>query len=266
MRYARPMRRLGPWCLLGYAAGCSIEPTGKGELAAPTLSDVSRSALNRVLVFTRTAGFRHESIEDGLAALKQLASAHGFTIEQTEDGADFNDETLARFDVVLWLSTTGDVLDAEEQAALERYIRAGGGWVGVHAAADTEYDWPWYGELLGGGAYFTSHPHIQSARLGVEVADHASTAHLPPSWMVLDEWYNFRKNPRGVVTVLMTVDESSYEPGPGAMGSDHPIAWFHEFDGGRSWYTALGHRPELYRDEGFLQHWLGGIRWAAGLE
>lgn len=221
--------------------------------------------LTRVLLFTRTAGFRHASIADGVQAIEQLATAHGFAVEHTEDGADFNDDNLGRFEVVIWLSTTGDVLAEPEQAAFERYIRAGGGWVGVHAAADTEYDWAWYGQLLGGGAYFASHPQIQTAQLDVEISDHASTAHLPPSLTLEDEWYNFQVNPRGATSVLMTLDESSYQPGEGAMGDDHPIAWYHEFEGGRAWYTALGHRPELYRDERFVEHLMGGVRWAAGV-
>ena len=220
--------------------------------------------LTRVLLFTRTAGFRHASIADGVQAIEQLAAAHGFAVEHTDDGADFNDDNLGRFEVVIWLSTTGDVLVEPEQAAFERYIRAGGGWVGVHAAADTEYDWAWYGQLLG-GAYFASHPHIQTAQLDVEILDHPSTAHLPPSLTMEDEWYNFRVNPRGATSVLMTLDESSYQPGEGAMGDDHPIAWYHEFEGGRAWYTALGHRPELYRDERFVEHLMGGVRWAAGV-
>lgn len=249
-----------------FSAACTPEQSRTAEPQAPsaeTSAVNSTASLERALVFTRTEGYRHASIEDGLAALNALAQEQGFVVEHTEDAADFSDETLARFDVVVWLNTTGDVLDDAAQAALERYIRSGGGWVGVHAAADAEYDWPWYGELLGAGAYFASHPEIQDAALVVERGDHASTVHLPRSWSVRDEWYNFQTNPRGAVSVLMTVDESSYEPGPGAMGTDHPIAWYHELEGGRSWYTALGHRPELYRDERFLQHLLGGIRWAA---
>jgi len=136
--------------------------------------------------------------------------------------------------------------------------------VGVHAAADTEYGWPWYGQLIGGNAWFKSHPAIQTVTLNVEKADHASTAHLPATFQLQDEWYNFQANPRASVTVLLTLDESSYTPGVDAMG-DHPIAWFHEFDGGRAWYTALGHRQELYQDPSFTQHLLGGIRWAAGV-
>jgi type 1 glutamine amidotransferase len=221
-------------------------------------------ALDNVLVFSRTVGYRHGSIGPGIEALRRLGTDHGFAVTATEDPAQFDDARLAGFDVVVFLSTTMDVLDDTQQAAFQRYIRGGGGWVGVHAAADTEYGWGWYGQLIGGNAWFKSHPEIQMATLNVEAPRHASTEHLPATFQLMDEWYNFRVNPRSVVTVILTLDESSYSPHVGAMG-DHPIAWFHEFDGGRAWYTALGHRQELYQDPLFTQHLLGGIRWAAGV-
>jgi cytochrome c len=221
-------------------------------------------SLENVLVFTRTTGFRHDSIAAGVQALVTLGDANGFAVEQTEDPIAFSDAGLSEYDVVVWLSTTADVLDAEQQAAFERYIRAGGGWVGVHSASDTEYDWPWYGQLLGGDAYFRIHPAIQTAELNVEEGSHPSTAHLPATFSMEDEWYNFQANPRASVSVLMTLNESTYVAGEGAM-TDHPIAWYHEFDGGRAWYTALGHRQELYQDPRFTQHLLGGIRWVAGV-
>jgi type 1 glutamine amidotransferase len=217
-----------------------------------------------VLVFSRTLGQRHDAIGPGIAAIRQLGSANDFAVTATEDPAHFNDAALAAFDAVVFLSTSLDVLDEAQQGAFERYIQAGGGWVGVHAAADTEYGWPWYGQLIGGDAWLASHPEIQTVTLVVEMAEHPSTAHLPSVFQLQDEWYNFQVNPRASVTVLLTLDEGSYSPGPDAMG-DHPIAWFHEFDGGRAWYTALGHRQELYRDPLFTQHLLGGIRWAAGV-
>jgi type 1 glutamine amidotransferase len=234
------------------------EPEGTGTVATPP-------TLTRVLVFTRTAGYRHDSIGAGVEAIRQLGNNNGFAVEATEDPAQFNDAGLASFDVVVWLSTTADVLNDEQQGAFERYIQAGGGWVGVHAAADTEYTWPWYGQLLGGNAWFLIHPAIQTVQLDVEEPDHASTAHLPARFSLQDEWYNYMVNPRPAVNVLLRLDESSYQVGEGAMGSDHPIAWYHEFDGGRAWYTGLGHRIELYTDPVFTQHLLGGIRWAAGV-
>lgn len=245
--------------------GGTATPANNGVTGQPPAGEAPSAVLESVLVFTRTSGYRHDSIGVGTEAIVSLGAQNGFAVQQTEDPAMFNDAVLAGFDVVVWLSTTAEVLDEVQQAAFQRYIQAGGGWVGVHAAADTEYGWAWYGELLGGGAYFQSHPEIQSARVEVEDADHPSAAHLDPSFDLTDEWYNFQANPRGIVSVILTLDESSYSPGAGAMGADHPIAWSHEFDGGRAWYTALGHRAELYVDPLFTEHLLGGIRWAAGV-
>lgn len=246
------------------AGGASAEGGGSGTDNTGGAPSSAPPSLESVLVFTRTTGFRHDSIAAGVQALVALGVANGFAVEQTEEPAVFSDAGLADHDVVVWLNTTADVLDADQQAAFERYIRAGGGWVGVHSASDTEYDWPWYGQLLGGGAYFQIHPAIQTAELNVEEGSHPSTAHLPATFSMEDEWYNFQANPREAVTVLMTLNEASYQPGEGAM-VDHPIAWYHEFDGGRAWYTALGHRQELYQDPRFTQHLLGGIRWVAGV-
>jgi type 1 glutamine amidotransferase len=217
----------------------------------------------RVLVFSKTVGFRHDSIPAGIALVHSLGAANGFAVEATEDSAQLTDANLDRFEAVIWLNTTGNVLANAQQAAFERYMRAGGGFVGVHSAADTEYVWPFYGTVLGGDAWFANHPAIQTATLVVEDSSHPSTAHLPPSFAFTDEWYNFQANPRPAVTVLARVDESSYDPGPGAMG-DHPIAWCHRVDLGRAWYTNLGHRIETYSDPAFVPHLLGGIRWAAG--
>lgn len=217
-----------------------------------------------VLVFSKTAGFRHGSIPVGIAAIQQLGVEHGFTVDATEDSAAFTDANLANYQAVIWLSTTGDVLNNEQQAAFERYIQAGGGYAGIHAASDTEYDWSWYGELV--GAYFNSHPANQQATVKVEDPAHPSTAELPEQWSRYDEWYNFRTNPRGDVHVLATLDETSYSAGSGAMGHDHPIAWCQDYDGGRAWYTGGGHTNESYAEPQFLAHLLGGIRTAAGVQ
>ncbi|WP_425484914.1 ThuA domain-containing protein [Amycolatopsis anabasis] len=214
-----------------------------------------------VLVFAKTAGYRHDSIPAGIAAIRELGAGNDFTVEATEDAGAFTEANLARFDAVVWLSTTGDVLNADQQAAFERYIAGGGGYAGVHAAADTEYDWPWYGELV--GAWFASHPRIQPATVKVEDHQHPSTAGLPYQWPRTDEWYNFRANPRRNVHVLASLDESTYQPGDGAMG-DHPISWCHPSGTGRSWYTGLGHTTESYAEAAFRQHLLGGILYATG--
>ena len=154
------------------------------------------------------------------------------------------------------------MLDEQEQAAFEAYIGAGGGYTGIHAASDTEYDWPWYGGLV--GAYFARHPEIQSASMLVENGSHPSTAHLGTVWTRTDEWYDFQTNPRGQVNVLLTLDESTYNGG--GMGIDHPIAWFHDYMGGRSWYTGGGHTVESYTEPDFRAHLLGGLRYAIGLD
>lgn len=214
----------------------------------------------RILVFSKTAGFRHDSIPDGIAALRELGAEGGFTVEDTEDAAVFTPDRLAEYDAVVFLSTTGDVLDEEQQAAFEGYIQQGGGYAGVHAAADTEYDWPWYGGLV--GAWFDSHPLIQPATVEVEDRAHPATAHLGVTWDRTDEWYNYRANPRENVRVLAALDEESYHGG--TMDGDHPIVWCQEYEGGRAFYTGGGHTKESYAEDAFRAHLLGGIRWAAG--
>jgi type 1 glutamine amidotransferase len=166
---------------------------------------------------------------------------------------------LKQYDAVVFLSTTGNILNDEQQKAFEEFIRSGKGFVGIHAAADTEYDWPWYGKLV--GAYFVSHPKQQKAKLTITDHKHASTKHLPTTWERFDEWYNY-KSRNNDVKVLMTIDESSYQGGK--EGAYHPMAWYHSFDGGRSFYTALGHTDESYKEENFLKHLLGGIKYAVG--
>ena len=239
-----------------------------GQAASGNQADPRRAAAAkkvRVLVFSKTAGFRHTSIEPGVEAIGRLGAGNGFEVDATEDAADFTTRNLRRYAAVVFLSTTGDVLDEPQQEALERYIGEGGGYAGIHAAADTEYDWPFYGKLV--GAYFLSHPlfpkWLQDARIDVVDRTHPSTRHLPFRWTHFDEWYDYRANPRGKVHVLATVDERSYDGGK--SGPDHPIAWCRNFAGGRSWYTGLGHKDESYAEPEFLKHILGGIKWAAGM-
>ncbi|GAA1608503.1 ThuA domain-containing protein [Catellatospora bangladeshensis] len=226
-------------------------------LAAPL--PASAAPLTKVLVFSKTAGFRHSSIPNGIAAIQALGTANGFTVTATEDAAQFTTANLAQYQAVIWLSTTGDVLNTTQEAAFQSYIASGGGYVGIHAAADTEYDWSWYGGLV--GAYFASHPATQQATIRVEDRANISTAHLPPTWTRTDEWYNYRANPRGNVKVLSSLVESSYSGG--TMG-DHPITWCQNYGGGRSWYTGLGHTEETYADANFRTMLLGGIQIAAG--
>jgi type 1 glutamine amidotransferase len=239
----------------------------------------------RLLVYSQTDGFRHASIETGVETVRQLGLMHGFEVDHTEDPSAFTPDNLARYAVVMWLSTTGDLLDADQRSAFERYIAEGGGYAGVHSASDTNYDWPFYGELV--GAYFHSHPifplatdegpGVQSGELRVEAPDQPSVAHLPQPWILSDEFYSFRSNPRGRVRVLLDIDESSYNQDPNttnisqgsillgetAVMNDHPMSWCHDNLGGRAWYTALGHSVTLYGDGLFRQHLLNGILTAA---
>lgn len=226
-----------------------------------TCSKAQKSGINtkRVLVFSKTRGFRHQSIPDGIVAIKKLGAVNGFEVVATEDSSKFLADTLKKYSAVIFLSTTGNILNDEQQVAFENYIKNGGGYIGVHAAADTEYDWPWYGKLV--GAYFKSHPKQQNAKLDVVNKNHISTKHLPDVWQRWDEWYNY-KNLSTTATVLIKLDEKSYTGG--ANGDNHPIAWYNNFEGGRSFYTGLGHTSESYVEENFLKHLLGGIQYAMG--
>jgi type 1 glutamine amidotransferase len=210
----------------------------------------------RVLLFSRTAGYRHASIPAGIDAIGAELAGQA-EVDATEDAAAFTRANLARYRAVVFLNTSGPVLDAGQKAAFEAYIRAGGGFAGVHCAAATEDGWPFYRDLV--GAQFQAHPPVQPATVRVEDPDHPATVGLPRVWPRIDEWYDFRTNPRGAVRVLLTVDESSYDGG--ATGADHPLAWCRA----RSFYTALGHTVESYAEPELRAHLAGGIRYAAGL-
>ncbi|TME53049.1 MAG: ThuA domain-containing protein [Chloroflexi bacterium] len=255
------------FCLAGLflvLTACSPRGAPPAATPSPSLAVASSSpspTAVRILVFSRTAAFRHAAIPVAIASIVHLGSEHGYLVDATEDGEAFSDANLARYRAVVFLLTTGDVLDEAQQAAFERFIRAGGGFAGVHSASDTEYGWAWYGKLV--GAYFQRHPAVQSAVIRIEDASHPSTASVPASWKRTDEWYDFRANPRRDVHVLATVVEATYSGG--GMGADHPIAWCHGFDGGRSWYTAMGHAADSYSDANFLLHLEGGIESVAGI-
>ena len=217
---------------------------------------------SRVLVFSKTAGFRHSSIGVGLAAIRKLGQENGFSVDATEDAGAFTSKNLGRYRAVVFLNTTGDVLDAAQQDDFERYIEAGGGFVGIHSAADTEYDWPWYGRL--NGAWFSGHPNDPNVRKGTfRVLDktHASTEGLPDRWDREDEFYNFKSIDPGI-RVLVDIDEKSYEGG--TNGANHPMSWYHDFDGGRAFYTNMGHTDATFSEPLFLRHLLGGLRYAIG--
>lgn len=234
--------------------------TGAVLLAGALLTAPAQAEPYKILVFSKTAGFRHDSIPAGVQAIRDLGAGNGFTVNHTEDGAAFTASNLAQYKAVVFLNTTGDVLNATQQTAFESYIKGGGGFAGVHSAADTEYDWPFYGGLV--GAYFRSHPATQQAQVKVEDRAHASTGHLPATWTRTDEWYNYRTNPRPDLHVLATLDEGSYSGGD--MG-DHPTSWCQPYQGGRSWYTGGGHTIASYGEPAFRTHLLGGIHYAAGV-
>ena len=220
----------------------------------------------KVLVFSKTAGYYHESIPKGIAAIQKLGTENGFTVDTTSNAELFNEENLAQYATVIFLSTTGDVLNHYQEADFERYIQSGGGFVGIHAAADTEYGWGWYGRLVGG--YFADHPGINDPHPNVQPGKvtktgekHPSTDALPDSWTRTDEWYSYKKmNPN--TKKLLLLDETSYQGGLD-MG-EHPIAWYHDFDGGRAFYTGGGHTNESYEEADFLKHLLAGIQYTIG--
>jgi len=226
-------------------------------------SVAKNSATNktRILVFSKALGYKHASIPAAIKAIQLLGEKNHMHVDTTTDADKFNTIELKNYNSVLFLSTSGNVLNEEQQEAFRKYIQSGGGFVGIHSATDTEYDWPWYGKLL--GAYFSTHPKIQEARVIVKEPRHLSTKHLPVPWVRTDEWYNFRDINKDI-KVLLVVDETSYEGGKN--GVDHPIAWYHEYDGGRSFYTAGGHAAESYSDPLFLEHILGGIKYANGVK
>lgn len=226
-----------------------------------------REGKPRVLIFSKTMGFHHASIDAGIAAIQKLGKENGFDVDTTKNADMFNEDTLKKYATVIFLSTTGDVLDYRQEAAFERYIQAGGGFVGVHAATDTEYDWGWYGRLV--GAWFYDHPgihdknpNVQPGTYNVVDANNDATKHLPKVWKRTDEFYAFKKALAPDVHVLITLDESTYKGGK-RMGY-HPATWYHDFDGGRAFYTAMGHTDESYKEDNYLKMLLAGIKYAIG--
>ena len=232
----------------------------------------TRAAEFQALVFSKTAGFRHTSqIAAGQTLIQDLGNANNFHVEFTEDGNEFHGDTLPQYAVVVFLNTSRDVLSGDQEAAFEQYMANGGGYVGIHSASATEYDWDFYGDLV--GAYFDDHPAQQTATVHLANGTHVSTSHLEESFQHFDEWYNFqvdvtdpnfRINPADNpnITVLLNLDETTYNGG--TMGEPHPISWYQEFGGGRSCYTAMGHSVDTYTESFFIEHVRGGILYAAG--
>ncbi|HVV06652.1 MAG TPA: ThuA domain-containing protein [Puia sp.] len=213
----------------------------------------------KVLIFCKTNGYHHASIAAGTVAIKKLGEENGFDVDVTEDSTQFRYKILKKYAALIFLSPTGKVFGPEEEKALQKYIHHGGGFLGIHAATDCEYNWQWYGDLVGG--YFKSHPKQQQANIIVVDKDNPATKGLPETWSRWDEWYNFKYlNPD--IHVLLKIDEKSYTGGEN--GDNHPMAWYHEYEGGRSFYIELGHTDESYSDPAYLGLLLGGIRYAMG--
>ena len=232
------------------------------ENSLPAAETASSPAFH-ALVFSKTLGFRHDSIPAGIGAIRELGAKYDFAVDATEDSAAFSPTNLVRYQVVILLSVTGDVWNQEQQLAFKEYILAGGGVAAIHgslfgplACAD---NWAWYGEMF--CCAFTNHSAVQQAVVLREDSKHLSTLGLPSRWKRSDEWYNFTGNPRSCAQILATVDESTYQGGK--MGKDHPIAWCRPVGLGRLWYTAMGHTETSYSEPLFRQHLLGGIRYAA---
>jgi uncharacterized protein len=225
-------------------------------LAGALLFQPAAAEGDRLLVFTKTGGYRHDSIPAAVEAVRGLAARHGVAVDHTEDAAIFRRDVLSAFRAVAFVNTTGNVLEDEQRRAFEAFVAAGGSYLGVHSAADTGYDWPWYGRLV--GAWFKNHP--PGLQTGLVRFSRPLREGWPTAWRVTDEFYNFRNGPSGEAAVVARLDESTYEGGE--MGGDHPISWCRTIDGGRSWYTGLGHRPELFLDPVFLAHLEKGVLFA----
>lgn len=214
----------------------------------------------KVLVFSKTKGFRHHSaIAAGKKAFLEMGAKNNFQVDTSENADLFTSTNLKQYAAVVFLCTTGDVFNEQQQQAFQQFIQAGGGYVGLHSSADTEYGWPWFGEL--NGAYFKSHPKQQEAVFNIVDLDNIATAHLPKVWKRFDELYNFKWIGTDL-NILITIDENSYTGG--ANGENHPMSWYHDFNGGRAFYTALGHDNKSFEDPLYLQHVLGGIKYAMG--
>jgi type 1 glutamine amidotransferase len=222
----------------------------------------------KVLIVTTTNGWHHESLHAGVVALKEMANRNLFDAVLWEDPNGFTDNYLKQFGAVIFLNTTGNIFNPEQQKVFERFIQSGKGYVGVHSASDTEYDWEWYTKLV--GRMFHIHPAIQTAKLQVLDATFPGLQGFAQGKLWTEEYYEFSEAKTPGLHVILSVDESSYNPkvqwgdkkGVG-MGKVHPMAWYHNYDGGRAFYTALGHLPTNFSNEAFLDHLYAGIFWAA---
>jgi type 1 glutamine amidotransferase len=261
-------------CLLALAITCyTLQKSGifSSEALLAKTSDSSihlPKSYGDILIFSKTSGFRHHSIEPGIAAITKECANKGWKVFSTENAAYMDSTHLRRFKVVVFLSTTGEILNNPQKSAFEKYIENGGGYAGIHSASDTEHHWPWYENLL--GTFFRDHtflPHMPEAELLTENIGHPINQRLPKKWRKADEWYNFQHNVRGKpgFQILLSLNEDSYSSIWRKMGGDHPISWTHQLRRGRMFYTALGHNAQTFSDPNAMQHIIGGIRWAGQL-
>jgi uncharacterized protein len=218
-----------------------------------------------VLVFSKTSGFRHGSISSGVKMLYDLSRQQNWVMTTTENASLLTDEFLSKMDVAVFLNPTGNAIDDAGQLAFEKFIKSGKGFVGIHSSADFEYDWPFYGTLNGG--YFKTHPQAQEATVIIENTDHPAMIPFKDkkTYTTFDEWYSFKENPRPNVHVLAKLDETSIKKSNNdnwKMG-DHPIIWWQEKNGARSFYTGFGHTDESFQDKIIIEHIKNAINWAA---
>ena len=212
----------------------------------------------KILVFSKTLGWRHKSIPSGISALKKLGIENNWSLDFSEDSLIFNAENLSKYKLIVFLNTTGNILDSKGEKSFEEFIKGGGGFVGIHSASDTEYDWIFYKNMI--GAQFESHPKQQNAKLNVHHnTNHPAIGHYGDTFEKFDEWYNFKKPVASHINVLIDIDETSYEGKQ--MGTKHPISWYLNYEGGRVFYTAMGHTNESYKNPLFIKHIEEGMRW-----
>ena len=221
---------------------------------------------DHVLVYTRALGVRHDdALAAAMTALPERLVTEGITVDFTEEPTELTDDNLERYRAVIFLYTSGNnIVDADGKAALERFVRHGGGWLGLHSAADTESEWPIYQSMI--VASFESQADVQQATVTIALPSHAAMRNVPAGpWIASDEWYNFKSNPRSSlgVDVLATVDETTYTGG--TMGADHPVIWAQERLIGRVLYTSLGHGPERWQEPAFVEQIASSVRWVTGL-
>ena len=223
----------------------------------------------KALLVVQTAGWQHESTFSAIPAMEKMAARHDFKLDLKQRAMPVNEKMLANYDVVIFINTTGDIFSDAEQAAMEKFIQSGKGWVGVHAASDTEYDWKWYTDMV--GHMFKIHPHVQTAMVDVHDNTFPGLEGWPKRKMWTDEFYEYLDgSKKDGFNYLVTVDENTYDTEAQwgdnksrGHGDFHPMSWHHNYDGGRAFYTNFGHVPAVFEDPDFLQHLYGGIWWAA---